>query len=443
MQSGSPYVRLTRWFWTAAGMALVITALIVLFAPPMPPRTVVMATGPEGGAYAALGQKYQEILRRQNLRLELLATNGSVENIERLRDSQGGVSVAFVQGGTTSAAEAPELVSLGTLFYEPFWVFSRVRPQNLPGGRTKGGMRVSFGPARSGTNKIAHELAAAMGVDLDRTEVLELDPADAGEQLLRGDLDLISIVAAWDAPIVRRLLLDHSVQLRDWPRADAHAALRPYLSKLVLPRGVADLASDRPPEDVRLLAAKASLVVRDDLHPALHYLLLEAASEVHGGPGVFNRAGDFPAAEPVDLPLSESAREYYHGGRPFLQRYLPFWLAALASRLLILLIPVVGILYPLFRLLPAAYGWGMQYRIYRLYGELKVLEMEFDEGSGGPRPALDERLGQLERRADRMRVPLRFAPLLYNLKMHIGLVRERVQAVETGRTPAPSADDRH
>ena len=438
-----PGPRLTWWLSTAAGVALLVTALAFVFAPPMPPRTVVMATGPEGGAYAALGQKYKEILRRQNLRLELLATTGSVENIERLRDSQSGVSVAFVQGGTTSAAEAPELVSLGTLFYEPFWVFSRVRPQNLPGGRTKGGMRVSFGPARSGTNKLAHELAAAMGVDLDRTEVLELGPADAGEQLLKGDLDLISIVAAWDAPIVRRLLLDHSVQLRDWPRADAHAALRPYLTKLVLPRGVADLASDRPPEDVRLLAAKASLVVRADLHPALHYLLLEAASEVHGGPGVFNRAGDFPAAEPVDLPLSESAREYYHGGRPFLQRYLPFWLAALASRLLLLLIPVVGILYPLFRLLPAAYGWGMQYRIYRLYGELKVLEMEFDEGSGGPRPALDERLGQLERRADRMRVPLRFAPLLYNLKMHIGLVRERVKAVETGRTPAPSADDRH
>ena len=438
-----PGPRLTWWLSTAAGVALLVTALAFVFAPSMPPRTVVMATGPEGGAYAALGQKYKEILRRQNLRLELLATTGSVENIERLRDSQSGVSVAFVQGGTTSAAEAPELVSLGTLFYEPFWVFSRVRPQNLPGGRTKGGMRVSFGPARSGTNKLAHELAAAMGVDLDRTEVLELGPADAGEQLLKGDLDLISIVAAWDAPIVRRLLLDHSVQLRDWPRADAHAALRPYLTKLVLPRGVADLASDRPPEDVRLLAAKASLVVRADLHPALHYLLLEAASEVHGGPGVFNRAGDFPAAEPVDLPLSESAREYYHGGRPFLQRYLPFWLAALASRLLLLLIPVVGILYPLFRLLPAAYGWGMQYRIYRLYGELKVLEMEFDGGSGGPRHALDERLGQLERRADRMRVPLRFAPLLYNLKMHIGLVRERVKAVETGRTPAPSADDRH
>ena len=426
-------MRLTRWLWTAAGVTLLVTALIFLFVPPMPPRTVVMATGPEGGAYAALGQKYKEILSRQNLRLELRTTNGSVENIERLRHSQDGVSVAIVQGGTTSAAEAPELVSLGTLFYEPFWVFSRVPPQNRPGGRTRAGMRVSFGPASSGTNKIAHELAVAMGVDLDRTEVLELGPVDAGERLLKGDLDLIAIVAAWDAPIIRRLLLDHSVLLRDWPRADAHVALRPYLSKLVLPRGVADLASDRPPEDVRLLAGKASLVVRDDLHPALQYLLLETASEVHGGPGVFNRAGEFPAAEPVDLPLSEPARDYYHGRRPFLQRYLPFWMAALASRMLLVLIPVVGLLYPLFRLLPAAYGWGMQYRIYRLYGELKVLEMEFDAGSGVAPHALDERLLLLESRADRMRVPLRFAPLLYNLKMHIGLVRESVQADGTRR----------
>ena len=178
--------------------------------------------------------------------------------------------------------------------------------------------------------------------------------------------------------------------------------------------------------------------MRDDLHPALQYLLLETASAIHGGPGVFNKAGEFPAAEPIDLPLSEAARDYYQGGRPFLQRYLPYWLAALASRMLLVLIPVVGLLYPLFRLLPAAYGWGMQYRIYRLYGELKVLEMEFDGGSGGPPHELDERLRLLEYRADRMRVPLRFAPLLYNLKMHIGLVRESVHADETGRSPAPS-----
>ena len=424
---------LARWVWTAVSVALLVAALTFAFTPPMPQRTVVMATGPEGGAYAALGQQYKEFLSRQNVRLELLATNGSVENIERLRNPQSGVSVAFVQGGTTSAAEAPELASLGTLFFEPFWVFSRVAPQHQPGGKTQPGLRVSLGPAGSGTAKVAHELAAAMGLDLSRTEVLELGPVDAGERLLKGELDLIWIVAAWDAPIVRRLLLDHSVLVRNWPRADAHVALRPYLSKLMLPRGIADIAGDRPPEDVTILAAKTSLVVRGDLHPALQYLLLEAASEIHGGPSVFNKAGEFPAAQSDGLPLSEPAREYYQGGRPFLQRYLRFWMAALVSRMLLVLIPVVGILYPLFKWLPAAYGWGMEHRIFRLYGELKVLEMEFDGGNGGPPPTLDERLGRLERRADRMRVPLRFAPLLYNLKMHIGLVRGRVQAEENGR----------
>ena len=204
--------------------------------------------------------------------------------------------MAFVQG----AAEAPELVSLGMLFYEPFWVL-RVAPQNLPGGRTRAGMRVSFGPVGSGTNKIAHELAAAMGLDLGRTEVLELGPVDAGERLLKGDLNPISIVAARDAPIVGRLLLDHSVQLRDSPRADAHVALRPYLSKLVLPRGVADLASDRPPEDVRLLAAKASLVVRGDLHPALQYLLLETAPSNTAVPACSTGPVRFQAANPFSL----------------------------------------------------------------------------------------------------------------------------------------------
>jgi hypothetical protein len=280
-----------------------------------------------------------------------------------------------------------------------------------------------------------------VGLDLSRTEVLELSPVDAGERLLKGELDLVCIVAAWDAPIVRRLLLDRSVQVRDSPRADAHVALRPYLSKLVLPRGLADLASDRPPADITILAAKTSLVVRSDLHPALQYLLLETASEIHSGPSIFNKAGEFPAAASDGLPLSEPVREYYQSGRPFLQRYFRFWAAALVSRMLLVLIPVVGILYPLFRVLPAAYGWGMQHRIFRLYGELKVLEMEFDAGSSGPPPVLDERLGRLERRADRMRVPLRFAPLLYNLKMHIGLVRERMQTQETGRPTDRSVGD--
>src|SRR5262249_22695057 len=154
-----------------------------------------------------------------------------------------------------------------------------------------------------------------------------------------------------------------------------------------------------------------------------------AASQIHATPDVFSRVGEFPAAEPIDLPLSEVARQYYRSGRPFLQRYLPFWVAALTSRLLVVLIPLVGVLYPLFRLLPALYGWGTRRRTFRLSGELKFLEAELSSGAtGASTSALAERLDRLEQHADRIHVPVGFVHMLYTLKAHIDLVRQRARA---------------
>lgn len=403
-----------------------LVAAVLTLTPPLPPRTIVMATGPQGGIYSAIGEHYRKSFARHGVHLVLRATNGSVDNVALLNDRRSGVSVALVQSGITTASEAPDLVSLGTLFYEPVWLFSRVTPTDR-GGHLRKGMRMSLGAAGSGTYKVARELAEATGLDLRKEEVHEFNAIQAGEALMRGELDFVAMAMSWDAPIVRKLLLDDSITPLSWPRADAHVALRPYLSKLILPQGVASLARDRPPTDLTLIATKASLVVRNDLHPALQYLFLEAASEIHGGPGIFNKAGEFPAAEPVDLPLSEFAREYYRSGRPFLQRYLPFWLAAFTARLLVLLIPLIGIAYPLFRLLPAMYGWAMRRRIFRLYGELKFLESELDApGAADAARDIATRLDQLEARANHMRVPTAFAHMLYTLKLHIGLVRQRV-----------------
>ncbi len=395
----------------------------------------MIATDLEGGIYSQIAQRYQQIFARHGVRLELLATNGSVENVKHLRDPRGGVSVAFVQSGVTSTAEAPELVSLGTLFYEPFWLFSRIPRPDQP-RRFGEGQRMSLGIPGSGTYKHGRELAAAVGMDLSRAQMRDLDAVQAGEALMRGEVDVIGIMLPLEAPIVHQLFVDESIQAFDWLRADAHVALRPYLSKLVLPRGVADLPRDRPAKDLTLVATKTSLVVRRDLHPAIQYLLLDAASEVHGAPGVFNKAGQFPAAEPIDLPLSTFAHEYYRSGQPFLQRHLPFWLAAYTSPLLMVLIPVVGLLYPLLRLAPALYSWIVHRGIFRLYSELKFLEAELEVGvSDTTAGALSERLDRLEERADHLRVPIAHMHMLYTLKHHISLVRQRLRDKEPGHDP--------
>ena len=411
---------------TAVLLVASIAVVLAIFNP-TPPRTVVMTTGSAGTAYSEVAERYREILARDGVELQLVPSAGAIENLNRLNDPHSGVSVGFVQGGITDARKSPELVSLGTIFYEPLWFFYRAVKLDL-GLNALRGKRISIGPEGSGSRALTLELLARNGIDQTFAELLPLTPDMASEKLLSGEIQAAIMLTSWDSPVVRRLVAATDVDLVSFPRTDAYVALYPFLNKLVLPTGVGDLAKNRPPRDVTLIAPKASLVVRKDLHPAIQYLLLDAASEIHGGPGIFNKAGQFPAAEATDLPLSSSARQYYKSGQPFLQRYLPFWLGVLVGQLLVLAIPVVGVLYPMLRLAPAAYGWGMRRRIYRLYGQLKFLELELDRR----RPEQDVtdlvgKLNRLEERANHLRVPAAFAHMLYQLRMHMSIVRTRIE----------------
>jgi hypothetical protein len=235
------------------------------------------------------------------------------------------------------------------------------------------------------------------------------------------------MVTSWESPVVRQLLAAPGIELASFARADALVALNPYLSRLVLPAGIGDMGRNVPPADVVLVAPKTSLVVRRDLHPGVQVLLLQAADEVHSPPGPFHRAGEFPAAEAIDLPLSADARQFYKSGPPVLQRYLPFWLAVLARRLLLVLVPLVGVVYPVVRSLPAAYAWMMRRRVFRLYGELKLIELETEgRSAAAPTEAIVARLDDLEERVSRLHLSRGQTPHAYTLRHHIRLIRERL-----------------
>jgi TRAP-type uncharacterized transport system substrate-binding protein len=414
---------------------VVIVAIIALFAAitwslirlfPLPPRVVVMSTGLPGSAYAEFAERYREALARDGIELRLMPTAGGAENLALLRDRDSGVGIAFAGGGLAEPADKATLVSLGTVFYEPMWFFIRGQAPD-PKLRDLVGKRLSIGPEGSGTREFALRMLELNGARTGFATLMADPPLEAADKLLAGDLEAAMIVTSWDSPAVRRLAASPDVQLIGFPRTDAYVAIYPYLSKLLLPRGVANMVENRPAADVTLVATKASLVVRKDLHPAIQYLLLDAATQIHGGPGIFQKAAQFPAAESIDLPLSEHARRFYTSGRPFLQRYLPFWLAAMVGQMLVLLIPVVGVLYPMLRLAPALYGWSMRRRIYRLYGELKFLEDELEKRGADATADLRLRLDRLEQRTNHMKVPLSFRQLLYTLRLHIGLVRERLK----------------
>jgi TRAP-type uncharacterized transport system substrate-binding protein len=417
--------------WTLVALAALVAAaawLAFAFLKPTPPRFVTMATGPEGGLSAELGNRYRELLARDGVDLRLSPSAGAVANVARLRDPKSGVTVAIIPGGITNRRDSPELVSLGTLGYEPLWIFSRGRPlsEQLRGSRN---LRISVGAEGSGTRAFSVEFLARLGiVDGRNASLLALPPQSAGEKLLAGEIDAAIVLDAWESPLVQKLLAARDIHLVSAPRADSWVALYPYLNKVVLPAGVADMARNLPPENVTLLAPKANLVVRDDLHPAIQYLLLAAAAQIHSAPGVFNKAGQFPAPESVDLPLSDQASQFYKTGPPFLQRNLPFWLAILIQQLLVLLIPVLGLLYPLLRLAPATFGWAMRRKVLRLYGELKLLEDELAAHPAADRVGeLIARLDRLDDEAERVWLPTYLRPLLYQLRMHISLVLQRAK----------------
>jgi TRAP transporter TAXI family solute receptor len=409
---------------TAAAIAL---AAVVMLSN-MPPRMIVMATGPEGGAYHELGKRYRAELANEGVEVRLVPTAGSPENRALLLDKHSGVSVALIQGSTMSAGDGSELASLGTLYYEPLWWFRR-REIQVEGVAGLVGKRLSIGPEGSGTRALSLELIKAAGLDKQVGELLSLPPQTAGEKLLAGQIDAVWMVAAWDAPEVQQLLGDERVTLTGYQRANALVARYPFLSKVVVPRGVRDFAKDLPPTDVTLIAVKANLVVRNDLHSAIQYLLLNAAAHIHSSPSIFRRANEFPAAEVVDIPLSNEALRFYKSGPPLLHNYLPFWIAELTAKLIILLIPVLGVLYPMTQFLPRLYDWAMRSKVLRMYGELRFLE---DEIADARRTKCDTsemiaRLDRLEEQANRVKLPVGYASMLYSLRDHIDLVREKMR----------------
>ena len=295
---------------------------------------------------------------------------------------------------------------------------------------------MSVGPEGSGTRVLALQFLAAIGIDQNNAQLLPLTAAQSGDALLRGEIDAAVMVASWDTPVVRRLLDSADVHVLEFPDVDAFLALHPFLSKLVLPAGTANMIINRPPTDIAMVAPKASLIVRRDLHPAIQYLLLGAADEIHAAPGIFQKAGQFPAHEEEDLPLSKEATRYFKSGDPFLQRYLPFWLATLFDRTVVLLVPILGLAFPLMRFAPMLYSWRVRRGLVRWYGELKKVEDGVRSDASAEQVAqASADIDRIEASVNEITLPLGFTNQLYDLLQHIEVVRRRLGTLGSQKLP--------
>jgi TRAP transporter TAXI family solute receptor len=413
-------------------------ALTLLLMRPAPPNEIALATGTADGTYHAIGMQYRDILEREGVRVRLVPTSGAVDNLRRLGARQDGVDVAFVQAGIASQLGASGIVSLGSLYYEPLWLFHRGNERSTRLASLRGKM-IAVGAPNSGVGALATMLLRDNGMDGTPTTLLPISGRPAANLLLSGSIDAAFFMADSRAPLIQELLRADGIRLMSFERADAYVRQHPFLTRLTLPEGALDLELNIPARETSMLGATANLLVRETLHPALAYLLLRAASEVHAKPTLFSTLRQFPAPSDAEVPLSPEASRYYRSGPPFLQRYLPYWAANLTDRLLVLLVPALAVLFPVMKLLPYLYRWRVSSRIYRWYAKLKELELELDERRSQEQlKAMLDRLDDIEEAVNRIDTPLAYSENLYIFRQHIDLVRQRAQMRIVKQTAAPA-----
>ncbi|SFB73645.1 TRAP transporter solute receptor, TAXI family [Polaromonas sp. OV174] len=428
-----------------AGLAVALSLLSRSISP-APPRTAEMTTGAVEGAVHQFALKYQSYLKANGVSLKLLPSTGAVQNLERLH---AGTAIGFMQSGlgqltlepADDYAETP-LRSLGVMGYEPVWIFTQAA---LAGPLGKGlgplaGKKVAIGPKGSGTRKVALEVLQNYGVTAANATLTPDSGLAAAKALMAKELDALVLIGAPQTPAVQLLLAQPSVQLVSLTHAEGLTRRLPYLSRVTLPAGSVDPAQDLPHDDITLLTTTANLVVQHDLHPALAYLLLEAAHEIHRGGTLLNKPDEFPRQLGTDYPLADEAARYYKDGRPFLQRYLPYWAANALQRLLLVLVPLVAIAVPLFRVLPFLFEFREKSRLYRRYGAL--LEMERDiqarQLSADEIAQARVKLDQIELDVSHMKFSLDFSDRVYTLRQHVDYVRRQLQA-HGGEWPTDTA----
>jgi len=410
----------------ALGLVLLIAGfyLAYQFVEPAPPTSLSISTGSQEGAYYTHALQYKKILAQQGIQLTIKTSAGSAENLERLLNND--VDLAFVQGGLTQPDTT--LLSLGSLYYEPTWLFYR-QGLEIKHLNQLSDKQIAIGPIGSGTRSLATLLLNDNGLKKASSQLLSDTGTVAASKLLNAEIDAAFFIASEQSAFIQRLLREPSIKLLSLSRAEAYKRLHPFLSSVSLPAGVISLQKNIPLNDIKLLAPSANLLTSDELHPALAVLVLQAINSTHQAAGIFSDPGEFPNAEQLTAPISQVAERFYNNGPPFLMRYLPFWAAIMIDRFIVMLIPLIALLIPLVKVMPPLYRWRISSRIYRWYEALHAVDDQIHQQqlNQQQRRQLEQQLSHIENEVNKVKTPLSYAEKVYQLLLHIDLIRRKLQ----------------
>ncbi len=429
-----------RWL-SVAGLVLLIAAvwLTSLALQPVKRKIIVMTAGAEGGIYMTFARRYADALANEGITLDIRGSSGAVENYQRLKDAASEYDIGLVQSGTGNAEDAPNLQTLASVSFEPIWIFYR-NGQPLDRLSQLAGKKIGVGQPGSGLRTVMLSLLAMHGIGANTAQIEELSATAASQALQDGQLDAAAFIGAPDIAVIENLLKS-DLRLMNLTQADAIVRRFPSLSKVIFPRGAIDLARDQPPQNVTLLSTTALLVAKKTLHTETGYQLLDAVNEVHGMPSFFADRGEFPNQKIEDFPISDETRRYFRNGRPFLQNYLPFWLANFIEQRFVILLPSIAVFFAMLQLVPRVYAYRMRSRLARWYHEIKLLEDEM-AGTGPADPqqriAWLQELDAINDSVADLAIPESFIRDVYALKHAIRMVHDRI-AAGLPIAPAPGA----
>ena len=419
-----------REIWPLLLLLLIGLLVLIWFAKPAPPKKVLMATG-TGGSYKILGEKYQAYFKKKGIHLELVETHGSAENLEHLIDRKDPIQVALVQGGMIAQDGLNGVESLGTVDYEPVWLFYRNKAFDATNhiiDRDIIKLKIGIGPDGSGTHKQAINILKLNNLPSDTPNLIPLANHDAVKALQAGELDALLLVDGFDSPNVQKLIRDPAIHLASFNRADAYARLLPYFEEVTVPMGGFDLGINNPDHPIKLLSTTTNLLIDDRLHPAIQLLLLEAAKEINGEKSYFAKAGEFPTYLNSEAPLSDEARYFYQKGTPALMKYLPFWMAEFLERMFLLLVPFAAFAYPIIKSIPNYRMNLARKQINSIYKELDKFE-KTTISSFDPSRRLEyiEILNDMERRVLGSKASKLATAECYSLRNNIEFIRNALE----------------